>query len=89
MPLSQSDVNRSAVMAVVIMKGKSTEELRSLSVQLANEKMRDAFAKQFQAQLAGMLNKTINDLSPEFVRDLTERIHNNVQLKLTLAEDSA
>lgn len=89
MTLSQDEVIKSAVMAQIITKEKSLAELRALSVQLATEALRDSFAEQFRAQLAGMLQKTINELSIEFVRDLTERIHKNVQHKLRLADNTA
>lgn len=86
MTLGQEDINKSALMAAVIIKEKSNEELQVLALHLRTIEMRDDFAAQFKAQLTGMLQVAISDLSSEFVRDLTERIHRGVLHKLNPTE---
>ena len=88
MALQQGEVNKIAVMAAILTKDRTHQELEELLVLLATEQLRDDYVEQFRAQIAGICNKTINDLSHEFVRELIERIYNNVELKLSPAEGS-
>jgi hypothetical protein len=84
MALSQLETNKSAVMAVVIVKEKSREELLVLAAELDTEELRENFAKELREQLAQITQVTINDLSLEFVQDMAGRIHSNVQHRLSL-----
>lgn len=84
MTLSSSDINLSAIMAVMLTKEQSREELQEILDQTANEELLKTFGVNLRAQLAQIVNKPIEEFAKEFISELVGRIRSNAKYKLTL-----
>lgn len=88
MPLTQVEINKSAVMAAVILQDKKPAQLRKLSIRLSTETQRRAYAEQMRIKLAEITKKQIDEISIEFVTDMTERIYRTIELRLAQKVDA-
>lgn len=87
MPLTQQEINKSAIMAVVILKDKKPAQLRKLSMRLSTETQRRAYAEQMRVKLAEITKKEVDEISIAFVTDMTERIYRTIELRLSQEVD--
>jgi len=74
MALSSEEIQRSAIMAIVLTKGRSTKELAMLAGQLRTPDHRALCAAIMAETLQGLPLASLSNQSPEFWRDLIERI---------------
>ena len=82
MALSQRDINKAAVTAVLLVHDKSRAELETLRSELATPELRNIFAKSLLVALLPHLPSMSTETGAEYCEDITKRMHYTVNKRL-------
>ncbi len=86
MPLTQQEINKSAITAALIVEDQSDETLLDWMVQLMTEAKKQKFIGEVHAMLARAVGKPLEDISREYIEDVVRRIQGTLELRFPASE---
>lgn len=86
MTLSQTDINKAALIAALFVKERSRDELSQLARELSVPEKYREFTSGFQVVLARIHGFTQSAMSIELTEEIVRRIRSNVQIRLKAPE---